>query len=102
MTEVRTYKNSGTKYTPVPLEKRKTKIRKPDHPDAVCHANTWYVPVEVLPLEARQKPETRPDDDTLLHRTSCRCRVCRRPQAAVLWATHRGRLARGKKPKKLR
>jgi hypothetical protein len=43
----------------------------------------------LLPLEARRMPVTRPDDQTLEHRLTCTCEVCRRPQARKYWKKER-------------
>jgi hypothetical protein len=73
------------RYKPVPVEKRKTKIRKPDNPDAILWNGNWYLPLDVLPEDQRVMPETRPDSLTLEHGARCRCEVCLRPEAAILW-----------------
>lgn len=73
------------RYKPLAPEQRKYGVNKPDHPEAVRFHTRWFVPLELLPEDARVMPETRPDDDTLRHRAICRCQVCKRPQAPVLW-----------------
>ena len=80
------------RYTPVPVEQRKYGVNKPDHPGAVRFHGRWFLPLELLPMRARAMPETRPDDQTLEHRAQCRCQVCQRPQAAVLWRRQRARV----------
>lgn len=76
----------GHGYKPKPEAERKYAKRKPDDPRAVRYRSDWYLPLDVLPDEARVMPETRPDEETLEHRAWCRCTVCSRPQAQVLWA----------------
>lgn len=81
----RRYANSGTRYKPVAPQDRVYASHRPDDPRAVrFHAN-WFLPLDLLPEEDRDMPETRPDDQTLLHKASCRCDVCIRPQANELW-----------------
>jgi hypothetical protein len=84
------------RYTPVPPEKRKYAVRKPDDPRAVRYNADWFLPLEVLPDQARSLPETRPDDACLEHPASCRCDVCRRPQATILWRRRADREARAR------
>lgn len=74
-----------TRYKPVPLEKRKYAVRKPADPRAFRIRGDWFLPLDLLPDEARVMPETRSDEDILLHRAWCRCEVCRRPEAVILW-----------------
>ena len=83
----------GKRYRPVPPEERKNRVLRPDHPDAVRFHSAWFLPLETLQDEARAMPETRPDEQTLEHRVSCVCEVCRRPQARAYW-----RRARTKHP----
>lgn len=85
----------GHRYRPKAPQERVNGVRKPDHPDAVRFHGDWFLPLPVLPEEARTMPATRPDDQTLEHRPWCRCEVCRRPEARVLWrrATRRRRAA---------
>lgn len=64
---------------------RQYNSRRPADPRAVRFHTRWFVPLDLLPEEQRVMPETIPDDETLLHKATCRCRVCRRPQAARLW-----------------
>lgn len=84
----RKYSNH-TKYTPLPPEKRKNKIRKPDDPRAVRIGGTWYLPLDLLHESLRMMPETRPDTDAYDHMgygRKCRCDPCQRPQA-IEWQT---------------
>ncbi len=76
---------SGHRYRPVAPEARRNRVRKPSQPGAVRFRGDWFLPLETLPEAARAMPETRPDDQTLEHRASCRCQVCLRPQAVALW-----------------
>ena len=89
----RVYSNY-TRYKPLAAAERVNTVRRPDDPRAVrFHAN-WFLPMDLLPDSRRQMPETRPDDQTLEHRASCRCKVCRRPQAPILWAQRRNSASR--------
>ncbi len=88
----RVYK-SGHRYRPVAPEARRNRVRKPDHPAAVRFRGDWFLPLQTLPEEARTMPETRPDEETLEHRASCRCQVCVRPAAVQLWRRARRRRA---------
>lgn len=74
-----------TKYSPVPDERRKNSVRKPSDPRAVRWKGVWLLPLEVLPEEARNFPETLPDTVAYDHawKKRCECRVCRRPQARI-------------------
>jgi hypothetical protein len=81
---VRHYK-CGHRYTLMADEDRTNGRRKPDDPRAVRFHGIWFLPLDLLPEDQRVMPETRPDEETLEHRAICRCDVCRRPQAAVLW-----------------
>lgn len=80
----RVYRN-GVRYKPVAPEDRKYGVNKPDDPRAVRFHGQWFLPIEVLPDEARAPvPETRSDEDAYEHakRTiNCRCLVCLRPEA---------------------
>lgn len=79
----RVYSNH-TRYRPVPPEKRKYKVRKPDVPGAVMYNKEWFLPLQVLADIDRVLPETRPDTDAYDHAGShprCRCDVCGRPEA---------------------
>ena len=79
----RVYSN-GTRYRPVPPEKRKYGVRKPPVEGAVRLGGTWFHPLALLPLAARSWPETRPDTDAFDHAHKprpCKCDVCRRPEA---------------------
>lgn len=93
----RVYDN-GMRYKPVADADRKYKRHKPDDPRAVRFRDQWFLPLELLDDAARAWPETVPDEVTLEHRARCTCRVCRRPQAAVLWRRRRAREARGARP----
>jgi hypothetical protein len=79
----RVYSN-GTRYRPKAPEERVYEIRKPSVEGAVLWAGVWHLPLDLLPLEARSWPETRPDTDAYDHAAKsrrCRCDVCRRPAA---------------------
>lgn len=79
----RVYSNY-TRYKPKPLSERKYAVRKPDDPRAVRWLGDWLLPLEVLPEEERQLPETRPDTDAYEHMEKprkCRCYVCLRPES---------------------
>ena len=84
----RVYSNY-TRYTPLSEAERVNQVRRPDDPRAVRFHTRWFVPLDLLPDEARVMPKTRPDSATLEHRAGCRCEVCRRPQAPILWARRR-------------
>ena len=81
----RVYSNH-TRYKPLPAEQRKNFVRKPQDPRAVLWHGEWLLPLEVLPDEARDFPETQPDTVAYDHawKKRCECSVCRRPQAR-LW-----------------
>lgn len=89
----RVYSNY-TRYKPLSPEERKYGVNKPDHPDAVRFHARWFVPLTLLPDTQRSMPATREDAETLLHRATCTCEVCRRPQAPVHWRRERRRAAR--------
>lgn len=76
---------TGNRYKPVAEEDRVLGRRKPDHPEAVRFYGRWFLPLDLLPDEARTMPETLPDALTLEHRAWCTCEVCQRPQARILW-----------------
>ena len=77
----RVYSN-GTKYRPKAPEDRVYEVRKPPVTGAVLWAGVWHLPLDLLPLEARSWPETRPDTDAYDHASHpCRCHVCLRPAA---------------------
>lgn len=78
------------RYKPVPKEKRKYAVRKPSDPDAFRVGGVWYLPLPLLPDQAREMPETVPDEETLYHRAYCRCEVCQRPGAVLLWRRAHG------------
>jgi hypothetical protein len=80
------------RYRPLTPAERTYGVRKPDDPRAVRFYGEWFLPLEFLPMKAREMPETRPDDQTLEHRAVCTCKVCRRPEARVLWRRERNRL----------
>lgn len=80
----RVYSNY-TRYRPKPRSERKYAVNKPDDPRAVRFHGQWYLPLDVLPDEARVMPATRPDCQAYEHMSSnllCRCQVCLRPTAA--------------------
>ena len=79
----RVYSNR-VRYKPKADSERIYKKRKPDDPRAVLWQGNWLLPLELLPLEVRQVPETRPDTDAYEHASKprkCRCNVCRRPES---------------------
>ena len=88
----RVYSN-GVRYRPMADEDRVKKRRKPDVPGALLFQGNWYLPLELLPLEVRCWPLTRPDTDAYEHAAKprrCRCDVCRRPEARR-WRNQWGR-----------
>lgn len=94
----RVYSNH-TRYKPLPLEKRKYKVRKPEDPRAVLYHGVWFLPLSVLTDDMRSMPETRPDTDAYEHagkRRRCRCNVCHRP-TALKWE-NKWRKEQGLKP----
>lgn len=84
----------GHGYRPLSESERKYAVRKPDDPRAVRWGGEWLLPLDLLPDEARVMPETRPDEETLDHWAGCRCEVCRRPEATILWRRRHRRMAR--------
>lgn len=89
----------GARYKPKPIEERLIGVNKPDDPAAVRFHGRWFLPLTVLPEDARVLPETRPDEDAFHHMSTnllCRCEVCRRP-AAERWR-RKWRKAHGLKP----
>ena len=79
----RVYSNY-VRYKPLSDSERKYGKRKPDDPRAVLFQGNWYLPLELLPIEERDWPLTRPDTDAYDHagkRRRCKCDVCRRPEA---------------------
>lgn len=82
---------SGKRYKPLAPSERKIGSNKPNHPDAVRFYGKWFIPLELLADHEREMPETRPDDQTLLHRAVCTCKVCMRPQAIEHWRRRRRR-----------
>lgn len=69
---------------PVPDHLRKYGRNKPDDPRAVLWSSRWWLPLELLPVEERTWPETRPDTDAYDHAAKprkCQCNVCKRPEA---------------------
>lgn len=83
----------GRRYTPRRPEERVYGVNKPDDPRAVRFHTRWFLPLPLLPEAQRTMPATRPDDQTLEHKGSCRCEVCLRPQARALWSRARRRAA---------
>lgn len=75
----------GHRYKPLAPHERKNGVNKPEDPRAVRFYGDWFLPLELLDDEQRSMPATRPDEETLEHKASCRCEVCRRPQATRLW-----------------
>ena len=73
------------RYKPMADEDRVNKVRKPADPRALLFAGDWYLPLELVDEADRVMPDTRPDDQTLLHRADCKCDVCRRPGATRQW-----------------
>ena len=74
----------GERYKPVPPEKRKYGVNKPDDPRAVRFHGRWFLPLPLLPDRRRRMPETRPDSDAYDHMSTnllCRCDPCTRPSA---------------------
>lgn len=72
------------RYKPVPPEKRKYGVNKPDDPRAVRFHGKWFLPLPLLVGSDRVMPETRPDTDAYDHMATnilCRCVPCMRPQA---------------------
>lgn len=51
----------GHRYRPVPPEKRRNRVRKPDQPGAVRFHGQWFLPLQTLPDEERVMPLTRSD-----------------------------------------
>lgn len=90
--------SGGVTYKPKPLEERKYKIRKPDHPRAVRYKGDWFTPLPVIPMGFRKMPDTRPDAVIIQHRFLCQCRRCQVP--GILRAKRRlhGLHIRGTKP----
>lgn len=79
----RVYSN-GVRYKRKKISERKYRIRKPDDPNAILWNGNWFLPLDLLPDEARTAPLTRPDTDAYDHAgkpRKCRCDVCRRPEA---------------------
>lgn len=82
----RVYSNY-TRYKPKPASERKYQRRKPDVEGAIFYGGKWFVPLELVPLEQRELPETRPDTDAYDHMVKgrkCTCGPCQRPEA-VRW-----------------
>ncbi len=70
----RRYKsNPSVTYKPV----GRYKTRKPDHPDAVRFGGDWFLPLDVLELEQRTMPRTRPDEQGYDHKLMCKCQICK-------------------------
>jgi hypothetical protein len=87
----------GHGYLPLSADERTNGVRKPGDPRAVRFHGQWFLPLELVEEQAREMPETIPDAETLLHWAGCMCRVCRRPQATVLWR-RRARTGRAPTP----
>lgn len=95
----RVYSN-GTRYKPKAVEDRAYAIRKPPVEGAERLGGTWFLPLELLPVEERLLPETRPDTDAYDHMTKprrCKCLVCKRPEAKrwkLLWRREQRQMRR--------
>lgn len=79
----RVYSNY-TRYKPKTPEERVNRILKPDVEGAVFWSGKWRLPLDLLPDELRQFPETVPDEvayDHAARSRHCRCPICRRPTA---------------------
>lgn len=79
------------RYRPKPASQRSYAVRKPQDPRAVRFGASWYLPLELVDEAQRSMPLTRPDEQTLEHHAWCRCEVCSRPAAQVLWARRQRR-----------
>lgn len=56
--------DSYNRYRPVPLEERKIGVNKPDDPRAKRFHGQWFLPLDVLPDDARPSiPATSPWED---------------------------------------
>lgn len=66
-------------YTPVPAELRKYKGPKWEGREGQWVGSHWFTPLEFLRYDDRKFPETRPDDEGLLHKWWCECKICSRP-----------------------
>lgn len=53
----------GHRYRPLSPEERTHAVRRPDDPRAVRFHGLWFLPLEVLPDDAREMPQTRPYRD---------------------------------------
>lgn len=53
----RVYSN-GTRYRPMPDKERINKVRKPDDPRAFRIGGRWYLPLDLLPDEEREMPDS--------------------------------------------
>lgn len=81
----RVYSNY-TRYRPKAPEERVRQSLRPAEEGAVRWGSLWFLPLALLPGEARLWPETRPDTDAYDHATKprrCKCVVCKRPEAQV-------------------
>ena len=79
----RVYSN-GTRYKPKPPEERVHQVRKPPVAGDLRLGDVWYLPLALLPQEARSWPETVPDEEAFDHAFKarrCKCHVCKRPEA---------------------
>lgn len=79
----RVYSNR-VRYKPKADHERVYARRKPDVPGAVLYQGSWFLPLELVPLEERTWPVTRPDTDAYDHAgkpRKCRCDVCKRPES---------------------
>jgi len=79
----RVYSN-GTRYKPKAPEDRTYGVRKPSVEGAERWGGFWFLPLDLLPLEARSWPETRSDEEAFEHAfkpRKCKCHVCKRPEA---------------------
>jgi hypothetical protein len=79
----RIYSNR-VRYRPKADSERVYAKRKPDVPGAVLWSSRWWLPLELLPMEVRSMPVTRPDTEAYEHASKprkCKCDVCRRPES---------------------
>jgi hypothetical protein len=91
--------SNGNRYRPKPEGERTYAVRRPADPRAVRFHGGWYLPLEVLPLNRRYLPMTRPDSEAYDHMPRpCRCDVCSRPAEAVGRWQRKWRKDHGLKP----